>query len=104
MSEERAEYRAQGTIEIRLETRLPFADARYVSPSTDEIREVVRRLGLTSAQAADRVGVSSHRKMREYLGGQRDLSYAAWRLLLIGAGLALEPGPEELQRKVADQG
>lgn len=88
MTEEHGEYRVAGRTEVRREALLPFADPRYRPPTADELREVTRMLALTGSQAGLLLGVTS-RAIRKWIGGESDVPYSAWRLLLIHAGLAL---------------
>ena len=68
---------------------LLFRDENYESPTGDEVRAVLTYAGLTGAEAGLMVGVSD-RAIRRWTGGDRVISYAAWRLLLIYSGL-VEP-------------
>ncbi|MEO8466223.1 MAG: hypothetical protein ABI640_12840 [Gammaproteobacteria bacterium] len=97
MTEERGEYRVAGRTEVRREARLPFADPQYRPPSAAEFREVTRLLALTGSQAGLLLGVTS-RAIRKWIGGESDVPYAAWRLLLIHAGMALGEDLVALQR------
>jgi hypothetical protein len=100
MSEERGDYNVAGRTEVRRESRLPFADPQYAAPTQDEFREVARMVGSGSEVAAV-VGVDK-RRVREYIGGQKDIPYALWRLLLLEAGLALGHDGER-QRYATDE-
>lgn len=82
---------------IRHGCRLPFKDPRYTPPSPEEVREALRLGGLSGTQAALLLGVASTEKkgsrtVRKWTGGEATIPYAAWRLLLIELGLALEEG------------
>lgn len=101
-------YKVAGRTEPRRETRLPFASQRYRAPTKEEFRTVIQTLGLTGSIAGRLLGVDG-RTIRKWIGGEREIPYSAWRLLLINAGLALED-PDELSgdrdvdaRKVADK-
>ena len=89
MSEPRAEYKVTGRTEIRHGCRLPFADPNYQAPTSDEIRAALKHGGMTGAGAGALLGVGG-RTVRKWTGGERDIPYSAWRLLLISIGLALE--------------
>lgn len=89
MSEEQRICRAEGRTEPREETRLPFASERYRPPTKDEFRSVTQTLGLTGSMVGKLLGVHA-RTVRKWIGGETDIPYSAWRLLLIYAGLALE--------------
>lgn len=78
-----------GGVEIRHGCRLRFADPGYTAPTPEELRALLRQAGWTGSAAAERAGVHS-RTIRKWLGNERDIPYANWRLLLIEAGLALE--------------
>jgi len=102
MSDERGSYRAEGRSEPRRETRLPFASAEYRAPTKDEFRSLTQTLGLTGSMVGALLGVTS-RAVRKWIGGENEVRYSAWRLLLIHAGLALEdPGRGEQQRAMSD--
>lgn len=97
MSEERFVYKVEGRTEPRRETRLPFASPRYRAPTKDEFRSVTQTLGLTGSMVGQLLGVTS-RAVRKWIGGESEVPYTAWRLLLIHAGLALEdPEATELE-------
>ena len=99
MTQERGNYTVEGRTEVRRETRLPYADPRYVAPTIPEFREVARMVG-SGSQCAAIVGMDG-RKFREYIAGTKGIPYSAWRLLLIEAGLAIGDGidHESLLRK-----
>ena len=89
MSEDQEPYRVGRRSEPRRETRLPFASSRYVAPSKDEFRTVTQTLGLTGPAVGSLLGVSSQ-TVRKWIGGESEVPYSAWRLLLLHAGLALQ--------------
>ena len=89
MSEDRATYEVPGRTEIRHGCRLPFANPGYLKPTTDEIRAVLRMGNLTGSAAGRLLGVNG-RTVRKWTGGESDMPYSAWRLLLIHNGLALD--------------
>lgn len=94
MSETRAEYKVKGQAEIRQGCRLPYADPGYQEPTPEDVRTALKYGGLTGSAAGALLGVTG-RTVRKWTGGERDIPYSAWRLLLLGVGLALE-GREEL--------
>ena len=102
MTEERGVYKVEGRLEPRRETRLPFASSRYRAPSKDEFRSVTQTLGLTGSVVGQLLGVDP-RTVRKWIGGEREIPYSAWRLLLIHAELTLEDPSEDEVRKVADR-
>jgi len=63
---------------VRQGCLIPFADPGYQEPTQDEIREAVRRAGLTGAAAGKVLGVTG-RTIRRWVGGEREMPYAAWR-------------------------
>lgn len=89
MSEQHPEYQIAGQAEIRHGCRLPFADSGYVAPTPDEIREALRRGNFTGAAAGKLLGVTG-RTIRKWVGGEREIPYSAWRLLLIEIRLAAD--------------
>lgn len=91
MTEDRAIYHVPGQ-EVRREARLPFSDPAYTPPKPDEVRALLRKAGWTGSQAAAVVGVDG-RTIRKWTGGEREIPYSAWRLLLIEAGFALKGRP-----------
>jgi DNA-binding transcriptional regulator YiaG len=93
------ELRDEGRTEPRRETRLPFGDPNYMPPTPAEFRAVNQLLGLTGSQAGTLLGVTS-RAIRKWIGGESDVPYSAWRLLLIEAGLALGQRPSTLSNTV----
>lgn len=98
--EDHGEYVA-GQTEVRRETRLPYADQRFKPPTPEEVRNVLRRLGWTGSRAGLELGVTG-RTIRKWTGGDQDVPYSAWRLLLLKAALAIEIEESELQRRVAE--
>lgn len=91
MTEDRATYEVPGE-EVRREARLPYSDPDYSPPTPNEVRALLRKAGWTGSQAARRAGVDG-RTIRKWTGGERDIPYSAWRLLLIEAGFELEGRP-----------
>jgi DNA-binding transcriptional regulator YiaG len=61
-------------------------DNGFTSPTSDEVREVKRLSGKTGKQIADMLGVDG-RTVRKWVGGEREMPYAAWRLLIFSVGL-----------------
>lgn len=89
MSEQSPQYKVQGKTEIRHGCRLPFSDQQYEPPTSEEVRQALKHGGLTGAAAGQLLGVGG-RTVRKWTGGERDIPYSAWRLLLIHVGLALD--------------
>ena len=102
MSEDDGVYRVEGRPEPRRETRLPFRSERYRAPTKEEFRSVTQTLGLTGSMVGQLLGVTS-RAVRKWIGGESEIPYSAWRVLLIHAGLAVddpdEPDIDELRRQ-----
>lgn len=71
---------------IRPQTLARWDTGQYQPPTPDEIRALLSEQGWTGAQAGLIVGVDS-RTIRRWTGGERSIPYAAWRLLLVEAGL-----------------
>ena len=89
MTEERAAYRVPGgPSAIRDTTRLPFSDPAREAPTPEEIRTALRNAELTGSMAGELLGVSG-RTIRKWTGGEREMPYSAWRLLLIETGQAI---------------
>lgn len=73
-------------------TLLPYDDRAYRPPSPSDVRAVIDMLGLTADQVAALVGMKDGRAVRRWLASEdskthAQIDYAAWRLLLIEAGL-----------------
>lgn len=62
-----------------------FSDPEYSPPTPMEIREVLKTAGLTGREAGERLGVNG-RTVRKWTGGQCQMPYSAWRLLLVQTG------------------
>lgn len=96
MSEERATYgTGRKPVDLPAEVLLEYSDPNYRPPNGDEIREATRIAGLPASQAAQLLGVTTARTIRKWIGGERDIPYSAWRLLLIYAGLVSAPSKED---------
>jgi len=72
-------------VELRPTTLRKFSDG-YEVPSKYEVRAVVKQSGKTGAMLGDMLGVDG-RTIRRWVGGERDMPYAAWRLLIYSVGL-----------------
>lgn len=73
-------------------TLLAYNDPRYRAPTPADVRAVVKMLELTADQVAVLVGMKDGRAVRRWLAScdsktHAQIDYAAWRLLLIEAGL-----------------
>ena len=73
-------------------TLLAYSDPDYLPPAPADIRAVIELLDLTADQVATLVGMKDGRAVRRWLASldsktHAQIDYAAWRLLLIEAGL-----------------
>jgi hypothetical protein len=62
----------------------------WVQPTGVEIREVIRRTGLTGRATADVIGLSEKgggRQVRRWISEESPIPYAAWAILCELAGL-----------------
>lgn len=96
MSEEHARYETKnrGSVAKQLQQSpalRPFADDGYQAPSPEEISAAIEYANLSSAEAGALLGADS-RTIRRWKSGDREMPYAAWRLLLIDAGLVKPAG------------
>lgn len=71
---------------------LPYDAPAYHPPTPTDVRAVIDMLGLTADQVAALVGMKNGRAVRRWLAPgesktHAQIDYAAWRLLLIKAGL-----------------
>ncbi|WP_233860005.1 helix-turn-helix domain-containing protein [Paraburkholderia sp. HD33-4] len=74
---------------IRPECLVPWVQG-WKQPTGVEVREVIRRAGLTGSEAAVLVGLSgkgASRQIRRWISGESHIPYAAWALLCHAAGL-----------------
>lgn len=67
-------------LHIRKETFLPYSNG-WVTPTVEELKVLVRFSGLSGSQIGNTLGVSS-RTVRKWLGGESQIPYAAWALLV----------------------
>lgn len=91
MTEERAHYGDFPPAQIRSTALLPYEDENYTPPTCDEFRAAMKLARLTGAAAGTLLGVQG-RGIRRWIGGEREIPYAAWRLLLIETRLVLPRG------------
>jgi hypothetical protein len=73
-------------------TLLAYNDPGYRAPMPADVRVVIELLGMTADQVATLVGMKDGRAVRRWLASpdsktHAQIDYAAWRLLLIEAGL-----------------
>jgi hypothetical protein len=68
---------------------LRAADDFWVAPTGDEVREVLRRAGLSGSKAMRLLGMksSSGRSIRRYTGNDAPIPYPSWAILCEVAGL-----------------
>ncbi|POR05599.1 hypothetical protein AU468_00020 [Alkalispirochaeta sphaeroplastigenens] len=57
----------------------------YPSPTPEDLRDFMRRHGLTGSQAGALLGVNG-RTIRKWTGGERSMPWASWTLLQILMG------------------
>ena len=82
------------SVTIRPECLQPAGDKWQKShrkPTGVEIREVIRRAGLTGGQAATLLGISGDsggRTVRRWISGESDIPYSAWAILCHEIGRA----------------
>lgn len=72
----------------------------YTPPTPEEVRSILSALGLTGAEAAKLIGLSSGRQIRKYTGGQepKHMSFAnLYTLLHRSACLAITPAGWRLE-------
>jgi len=74
-------------------TLLAYNDPDYCAPTPAYVHAVIELLNLTADQVAALVGMKDGRAVRRWLASldsktHAQIDYAAWRLLLIEAGLA----------------
>lgn len=116
MSENRGKYTVSGDgitlqdLAHRDCARL-FDDPAYRPPTPQEVDALIKKAGWSQNQAAKIAGVRydpdkgsrTIRTWRTAVGSSnhREIPYAAWRLMLITAGVVPAPGEEEV-RKVAE--
>ena len=73
-------------------TLLAYNDRAYRPPTSCDVRAVIDMIGLTADQVAALVGMKDGRAVRRWLAPgdsktHAQIGYAAWRLLLMEAGL-----------------
>lgn len=96
MSETKEPYFVSGQqVDPNENTLLLYTDICYEPPSVTDLRSVIRKLGLSGSEVASRVGVSPD-NVRKWQAtrdspNHKQIPYAAWRLLLIEAGLVAPP-------------
>ncbi|SAL62427.1 helix-turn-helix domain-containing protein [Caballeronia humi] len=71
---------------IRVACLGPYSET-WERPTGEEVREILRRAGLSGAQAAKLVGVSDSRQVRRWTGDNAPISYSAWAILCDFAGI-----------------
>ena len=83
--ETRLHYSGINEATLSHDTLLPF-NKGWRHPSPEEVRELIKKTNLTGSQIADLIGVTG-RTIRRYIGGEKPIHYAEWRLLLIYTNL-----------------
>ncbi|MFK5880119.1 MAG: hypothetical protein QM478_11580 [Flavobacteriaceae bacterium] len=102
MSEQRAEYKIEGTKTLTWfkdqNFSLEFSDPEYIHPTFQDVRELRNFAGWSQSKMASIVGVSYRpgkgaTAIRKWCSDPsvskeaRKIPYASWRLLLITAGI-----------------
>lgn len=103
--EERASYNSQ-KLDIRPSTLLKY-DNGWTQPTPLEVRSLINFLNLSGSKVANLVGIRNNRTVRKWQEvkeivdsgdhegetnrNKNDIPYAAWRLLLLEAGLVTSP-------------
>ena len=72
--------------EINPNCLLPYSHPDYEAPTADDVSALKRDCSWTGAKIAALVGVDG-RTVRRWLGADRPIPYATWRLLCILAGV-----------------
>jgi hypothetical protein len=85
------------------DTLRPFGDKQYRQPDEQDTRAVIQMLG-TADQIAVLVGVKDARAVRRWVASpgartRAPIPYAAWRLMLLEAGLVATPGKAATAKK-----
>lgn len=93
---------SESTLKLRKETFLKYAEG-WERPTPEEIRELIRYIGMSGSEVAAAVGIKSGRTVRKWQEthevtetgnenkNKNEISYAAWRILLLKARLVIEP-------------
>jgi hypothetical protein len=120
MSEEKVEYKPAGgyttaqTIQAfrNRPCSLPFSDPGYKAPEPEEVDALIKAAGWSQNKTAMIVGVPFDpkkgsttirrwRTSRENADHYREIPYAAWRLMLLHAGVVtVEEGLQELEKQL----
>lgn len=83
--------------QLRPNTLLAFSDDGFAPPTPAEIQTTLKSGNLTAEQAGHLLGVTGG-AIGEWIDGEQEMPYAAWRLLLIHLGL-VDPPAVESERK-----
>lgn len=80
-----------------------FAEENFRIPEPEDIRAVIAMLDLTADQVAALVGVRDGRAVRRWLAADSSsthakITYSAWRLLILEAGLVRSRRKRKLPR------
>lgn len=66
----------------------PF-DMGWEAPTGDEIRQVLKKAGLSGVQAAKLTGVKEGRTVRRWTGEESEIPYSCWAILCEVAGFGM---------------
>lgn len=74
--------------EYEINKKTLCAADEWIPPSSEDIREVLRRAELSGSQAANYLGLGQGggRTIRRWVSGDSKIPYAAWALLCHAAG------------------
>ena len=74
--------------EIRAECLRPFGDG-WEQPNGEEVREILKRAGLSGSQTATLLGLGKNggRTVRRWIGEESTIPYTAWAVLCATVGL-----------------
>ena len=82
-----------GGLSPRARTLLPPRESEYIKADRHDLRRLAKLLGLSGSQAANIAGVDS-KTFRKWIGGERNIPYASWAMLLIYGGFISPPQPK----------
>lgn len=71
---------------VRPECFLAYG-AGWIPPTPEEIRAVIGVTGFTGSQIARLTGVKDSRQVRRWLGGDAQISFAVWAIIVETAGI-----------------
>jgi len=75
----------QHVIQLRPQLLAIYAE-EYQTPKPEEVKEVIRMIGLSGSDLAKKLGIKDSRTIRKWSGGESGIPYLAWRSMLYLAG------------------